>query len=224
MEKILDHILSGGEARYFPEAYTKQLVTMEDVNRYINTSDANEHDLVIIKEYSRLPTPIRKYGWRNSWNTRLIQKYWEDNCSLVLHTIHLNNNLKELIKFLEAYTGMQFDSHVYCGRVGSKSYSYHCDVSHNLILQCQGQTRWRVYPLITKQSMTFSEMKLSPVIDIVMNPGDIIWVPMFQVHYAEPITDRISVSFPFSLPCKEKTTIQPPINLTINTQRYLEIH
>lgn len=224
MEEILKYVLDGGSAKYFNNVYKEDLVTIEDVNNYINKTNANEYELAIIKNHSRITTPIKKYGWRNSWNTKMLQKYWNEGCAFVLHTIHLNEKLKKLIKSLEEYSGMQFDSHIYCGKAGSTSYNYHCDVSHNIIIQCQGVTRWRVYPLITKQSMTFSEMKLDPIIDVTMNPGDVIWIPMFQVHYAEPITDRLSVSLPFSSPCKERTTIQPPVNFTINTQRYLENH
>jgi len=220
MKEILDHVINGGSAKYFSKAYQKDLVTINDVNNYINRTNANEYELAIIRNHSRIKTPIKKYGWRNSWNNKMLQQYWNDGCGFVLHTIHLNDELKNLIKFLEEYSGMQFDSHIYCGKKESTSYEYHCDVSHNLIIQCQGSTRWRVYPLITKQSMTFSEMKLDPVIDVIMNPGDVIWIPMFQVHYAEPITDRLSVSLPFSLPCKEKTTIQSPVNFTLNTQRH----
>lgn len=219
MKEILIHALNSGEAKYFPDAYSPNLVSIDDINSYINRTNANDYELVVIENHSRKPTPIKKYGWRKSWNTKLLQKYWDSNCSLVLHTIQLNENLKKLIQYFEEETGMQFDAHTYCGKADSKSYKYHCDVSHNLILQCQGYTRWKVYPLITKQSMTFSEIKIDPVIDVVMNPGDMIWVPMFQVHYAEPITDRLSVSFPFALPCNEKTTIQTPLNLTLNTQR-----
>ena len=219
MKEILSHVLNNGESRYFQNAYSSNLVTIDDVNSYINRTNANEYELVVIEDHSRKQTPIKRYGWRNSWNTRTLKKYWDEGCSFVLHTIQLNENLKHLIQYFEEETGMQFDAHTYCGKSNSKSYRYHCDVSHNLILQCQGYTRWKVYPLITKQSMTFSEMKMDPVIDVVMNPGDMIWVPMFQVHYAEPITDRLSVSFPFSLPCKGGTTIQPLLDLTLNTQR-----
>ncbi len=33
----------------------------------------------------------------------------------------------------------------------------------------------------------------------VMNPGDMVYVPNRTYHYVEPVTDRISLSFPLIL-------------------------
>lgn len=220
MENIIQHVMSDREAKYFPKAYKKNLVTIDDFSNYINRTNANDKELAIIKEGKKIETPVIKYDWRNSWNNKLLESCWNDGYLFVLHTIQINDSVKDLIKFFEKETGFQFDAHTYCGKYNSKSYNYHSDVSNNLILQCQGHTRWKIYPLITKQPSTFLDMKLDPCIDVIMNPGDIIWIPKFQVHYAEPVTDRISVSFPFSSKCFNGTTIQSPLKLEINTQRH----
>ena len=40
-------------------------------------------------------------------------------------------------------------------------------------------------------------MKEKPILDVIMEPGDAIWIPMYYPHEAISLTPRLSVSFPF---------------------------
>ena len=41
-------------------------------------------------------------------------------------------------------------------------------------------------------------MKEDPILDVIMKPGDAIWIPAYYPHQAISLTSRMSVSFPFT--------------------------
>jgi ribosomal protein L16 Arg81 hydroxylase len=41
-------------------------------------------------------------------------------------------------------------------------------------------------------------MKEEPILDVIMEPGDAIWIPRYYPHEAISLTPRLSVSFPFT--------------------------
>ena len=46
--------------------------------------------------------------------------------------------------------------------------------------------------------MTPEELPGEPVLDVEMEPGDAIWIPMYYPHLATSRTKRLSVSFAIS--------------------------
>ena len=38
----------------------------------------------------------------------------------------------------------------------------------------------------------------APILDVIMKPGDAIWIPLHYPHLATSLTPRMSVSFPFT--------------------------
>ena len=38
-----------------------------------------------------------------------------------------------------------------------------------------------------------------PLLDVIMNPGDMVWIPEHYPHHAISITPRLSVSFPIQI-------------------------
>jgi ribosomal protein L16 Arg81 hydroxylase len=122
-----------------------------------------------------------------------IKKYILDNEDLNNKTVIFSNvlNYKKEFNYLinffklkvpELKKSFKNDVHVYAGlNETSKSFGEHFDQSANFILQTEGKSRWVI----------------SNFLDVVMEPGDIVYIPKLYVHECIPLTKRISLSFPF---------------------------
>jgi ribosomal protein L16 Arg81 hydroxylase len=86
------------------------------------------------------------------------------------------------LKVPELKKSVRNDVHIYAGlNEVSKSFGEHFDQSANFILQTEGKSRWVI----------------SSFLDVVMEPGDVVYIPKLYVHECIPLTKRISLSFPF---------------------------
>ena len=124
-----------------------------------------------------------------------IKKYvcYLSDCSRV------NSKVNALSNDLETLTSYPADAHIYFSveDIPSKGFGIHYDFSHNLIVQIDGQTHFKVWGKCEKDSpRNRDSMDEEPILDVVMNPGDIIFIPICYLHSAFSITKRLSISFP----------------------------
>lgn len=103
-------------------------------------------------------------------------------------------------------------AHCYAGKKESNSFSPHVDGPANFIFQIEGQQKFTVYEN-KKCALTEIAMPADAPLEYrkevydnlrvyeerIMNPGDMVYVPSRTYHYVEPVTDRISMSFPLIL-------------------------
>ena len=89
-----------------------------------------------------------------------------------------------MLKIPELNNFLGWDVHIYTGHENNcRSFGPHFDKAYNFILQTEGNSRWIV----------------DNGFDIILNPGDVIFIPKHCVHECKPLTKRISLSFPFWL-------------------------
>ena len=82
-----------------------------------------------------------------------------------------------------------------------KSFKVHEDCANNFIIQVEGQTHWRVYnnrcSNIVGKRFDYPEHDfLDCAIDVIMSPGDMLYIPARCYHQAQPHEKRLSVSIP----------------------------
>lgn len=116
-----------------------------------------------------------------------------------------NRVIGELLNTIEKLFDVNASAHLYCGRTsGSKSFNIHEDYPVNFICQIEGQTRWQVYNnrisyLYKTGTMNnqLSEDMLDKEIDVILKPGDVLYIPSRAYHAAIPKDEsRISISIP----------------------------
>ena len=99
------------------------------------------------------------------------------------------------------------DAHVYVCRNPELEHPFgaHIDGAHNVIVQCEGETNFKVWDKVENGEKLLEEKKNikmeideAPILDIIMKPGDAIWIPLHYPHLATSLTPRMSVSFPFT--------------------------
>lgn len=144
----------------------------------------------------------------------ITTKWWHGNCfnifqianhidvgySFVLtHMGGYNESINHLCSFIEEKYSTCSDVHIYGGLFSnSKSFGPHSDKPHNLIIQLDGTCRWIVYSEIFKNTGPFDpDTNLTPIIDCILEPGDGIFIPPFQVHSCIPLSKRLSASVAF---------------------------
>ena len=212
---MLDNLLNL-RSKYIENMFDPHMVSIGDINDYFNHRRCIPDELQVIdpstsekKDYSYINTQ-----WRKEYDHRMIENLWSTGHSFIIHSPHISPRVRKTVKEIEAKNNVSCDAHTYCGRADSKSFHPHSDNVHNLIVQCSGQSLWKVWKHSTAMSMTFPNLDDTDVmIEVVMKPGDAIFIPKGKIHQAKALTDRISVSFPFM---PGPTPLQDEINLEWN--------
>lgn len=163
----------------------------------------------IIESGTKKIHPEKIFVQNNPWHTALpdkqkILQYWKRGNGLVLtQADQLNSNIALLLNHLESkiFRGYFGSAHIYLSsRKGATTFSAHWDLPHNLIIQVRGKTRWNVFkerePLRGKPRI-LQINQLTPDIDAVLNPGDMLYIPPRAYHCCQALESRISVSIPF---------------------------
>jgi len=125
---------------------------------------------------------------------------WENfnsGCTLRLLCPHkLNDRVHCLLSNLEHEFGCFVGSNAYLTPGGSPNQGFapHYDDIEAFILQLEGYKKWRVYKPMSKaetlpressRDFTEDQMKdIEPVVDVVLGPGDLLYMPRGWVHQA----------------------------------------
>ena len=144
------------------------------------------------------------YNWINpNWATEnaypasLIQEEIKKYVCFLIDCSKANRSINEICAQLEDVSKAATDAHIFFSFI-TKDLSFdqyvHKDVSDNLIVQIDGKTNFKVWDTICPR-----EHFNKPVLDVVMEPGDIIYIPKDIWHGAFSLTKRLSVSFPMAV-------------------------
>jgi len=112
-----------------------------------------------------------------------------------------NKNINTICDYLEKQKRVVVDAHIYFDlhkKEKNTSLNKHWDRSDNIIVQVAGQTNFKIWDmyLYDKERQVITDKK--PMLDIILNEGDVIYVPSNIVHQATSLSKRLSVSFPMS--------------------------
>lgn len=160
-----------------------------------------------------------KPNWerQHRYEKKYVHELWNSGSSIILTKASLlTPNISAVAKAVEdRYPGKAAaDAHFYCSpNADARSFPCHADLDDNLLVHAIGSVRWKVYNVWAKidtdekgrrkfvSSVTMSEeeeTKHTPIIDTVLNVGDLLYIPAGMFHKAIPIGPRISISVPFS--------------------------
>ena len=189
-------------AEHIIGAFEPDLITIGDIERYLNSHKFLLDELCVIDpstniktDYNCIPGP-----WRKDYDPKSIEMMWDEGYAFIIHTPYINDKVKSIVAAVESSNFVSADAHTYCGKKNSQSFHPHSDNNCNLIIQCTGVTEWNIWDAKTKyDSDVFTEgLDVEPFMHFYARPGDALIVPRGQIHQAIPATDRISVSIPFA--------------------------
>ena len=114
-----------------------------------------------------------------------------------------SNKLWKMIATMEDYLQYGGGCNVYLTPAKAQGFAPHYDDIEAFVLQVEGQKRWRVYKPATKGDLLprYSSADLEQnmidedyvVIDVVLNPGDMLYFPRGWVHQASSAGDSHSL-------------------------------
>ena len=201
---------------YFP----RKLLTWKDLSYLINLRP------LMTAERTRFDTE-EKYRWINHpWALDencfppVLLKDMLDN--LLIYFVDMSRCTKKVNAFaerLEKKYDTPVDAHVYVDRCLNDTHPFgiHFDWNHNVIVQCEGITNFKVWEKMEGLSREswgergrgqLSMLGKKPLLDVDMKPGDVIWIPKYHPHLATSKTIRLSVSFPLAVPTEDGTVFQ----------------
>ena len=149
-------------------------------------------------------------GWNrnpNCYPPSLIRSLLDE---IVIYFTDMSRATKKINDFantIEHEYKRQTDAHIYICRDPKLEHPFGChlDASHNIIVQCEGETNFKVWNKLENGKQLIDQVKncnlsvnKKPVLDVVMKKGDAIWIPLHCPHEARSLTPRLSVSFPFT--------------------------
>jgi hypothetical protein len=197
---IMQLKLTLNKPEIFRNIFSPSIFTWDDVDfllNYIpfciNANDAGTANYIELinhvsgRKYDP-PIPYARYDWSDFTYSipYIFERIKQGDSFILLNLSRYNKDINDICKSLEEMTGTSSDAHLYGGLYPhSKSFGIHNDVPHNLIVQLDGTCLWKIW----------QEDKL--VIDDMLYPGDVIYVPASYYHQAIPTEKRLSISFPF---------------------------
>ena len=151
-----------------------------------------------------------EYSWPNqAWLTdvntyppSLLKNILKEKMGYFRDCTRINSKINNMSKILDELTGCPTDAHIYFSvienEISNQGFGIHNDMSHNLIVQVEGNTRFEIWDIKpkSKSRVNVDSVDIPPIIDVLLSPGDIVYVPAYFLHRATSKTKRLSISFP----------------------------
>lgn len=145
---------------------------------------------------------------KNCYPPSLLKGLMDTNMCYLTDMSRCTEKINSFAKSLEDEYNYQTDAHIYMCRhssgvgIDEHPFGVHYDRSDNVIVQCEGTTNFKVWDIVDPNfndyKMTPEEVPEEPILDVDMEPGDTIWIPVYAPHLAVSKTKRMSVSFPIN--------------------------
>lgn len=184
----------------------KNILSWNEIENYLNNPYFYNIDNVhIIDENNSFKCLEKKvYPWKDNFSYSPKEIFENINSGKTFYLDNFNrfnkrcNDISSEIQ--QNIFGINLDFHVYGGlRKDSNSFFVHKDFANNLILQIDGKSNWKVYNSNNsiKNRVLSSDENLELLIDCVLTPGDLLYIPMGNYHKCNPLSKRLSISVCF---------------------------
>lgn len=201
----------GRECRYKPghNADRASLLTLDDVRAVLADGRARYPHFILFAD-GRPVEPRQYLAARNVGgslgmdflNLRAVHRFLSSGASLKLSSLDdYWSRAASLRSAVQAQMGTTTGVAAIVSPPGQGAFVLHQDVEHVLVLQTSGSKRWKVYDRFPGQDATGSVSLpegVSPVLDITMSAGDVLYVPSGLPHVAQ-CADEWSVHVTFSV-------------------------
>jgi len=190
----------------YVENYVPDLLTWKEFADLINIRPLLTQERVKLLDPKKRIFKWYTHGWMKDVNTyppSLIRALLDEIVIYFSDMSRATKNINDFASFLEDQYERHTDAHIYVclNPKIEHPFAAHFDMQHNVIVQCEGKTNFKVWKEVedhTVEKQIQLDMKEEPIIDVIMEPGDAIWIPRYYPHEAISLTPRLSVSFPFS--------------------------
>lgn len=183
--------------QHFPQAVATDVITWNDIHDYFSTHTILNVELI---QGSKINIPKRGLYQHRDF---ILQHINANATFCITRFYNVNKQCFELWEtFCDAYADCGVDFHVFGGlSEAAQSFPPHNDLAANYIVQLDGQCEWIIYNEQATQAEALAykilpENQLTVQTKILMNPGDVLYIPSGKYHKCKPRGKRLSLSIP----------------------------
>lgn len=215
-------VIRGDEKK---KEFFSNITSWDKISQYLNNDRAvagfqmiAPGDIKLCMEKQGLEPP-KKFSWgRNpQWDKQKAHSLWNQGHSMILtKASQLSPNMNAICGAVEdGFANSAADAHFYCSpNENAAGFPCHADQDDNYLIHAIGTVHWQVWNVRMKRqkingrwkyegrsALSDSEVEKlgTPVIDIYLGPGDILYIPAGYFHKAEPVGARVSISVPLMI-------------------------
>lgn len=169
------------------------LANWKDIEFCINNPWQYNPSIIHKTLATRIPLKYSNSFWFDKAipDKQQVMDYVKQGHTLVLENFSVHSIATHAVcKKIEDIMNVTADMHLHCSLGKSNSHPIHCVTEDNFILQVSGETAWKVYDKLGPTG--------SAVIDTILRPGDLLFIPSNTYQAADPFEKRISISIPCS--------------------------
>ena len=127
-----------------------------------------------------------------------------------MHEWH--EGVAELAGLLSSQLGVDVDAQMFVTPPGAQALALHRDLADGLVLHLAGCKRWHAYARPKEGwSRGVAEETGAPVVDVVLQPGDVLYFPGGAAHEAVPVGDSLAVHLTFGIRHADETDLAAAI-------------
>lgn len=185
--------------QYF-EGVADKYATWKDVEYCLNNPQF--FDLEFINNGEKLFVEPRQHVWSRPHIPKEVAfDLFNQGHGLVITNFEFVEGKQQILRDIERqFPTMHAAMHLYCGLTGAGSFNIHEDWAHNFIIQIEGETEWTVFhnraSYLSTEEREVEESELDVAINVVLKPGDLLYIPDRCYHRAKPDGKRLSLSIP----------------------------
>ena len=139
---------------------------------------------------------IQDGWWEYRYNMNVLKELWDNCYTFIVHASCVTPRVRRLIESIEVQNNCWAQAHIYMGKMGSKSFPIHSDRPDNLIFQCVGSSKVTVYKQYAEYAALFPDADVDIEKEIILTPGNAVFIPSLRLHKFDPLEDRMSISVP----------------------------
>jgi len=114
------------------------IVSFDDVWKFLETTYVHENILELISPHNGIRISkdlyIEETLWEKRFNIDSLKKFWEECYTFIIHGSCVTPELRKIIEEIEEDNIVSAQSHIYMGKLGSRSFYNHADNPDNLII------------------------------------------------------------------------------------------
>ena len=202
------NLLYEDKAHYFKQLLPEvnELLSWDDVEDCFNKPELYNFEM-IGQDNLKIEIPMDKKAWVFSKPVQdkafMFERINKGFGFVIMDYAFHSKKTIELMNILEKIYMVNAAIHVYGGLADAKSFWIHEDYPSNFIFQAEGKTRWKIFhnrisTMYRSGTMNhqLKEEDLDLALDVVLEPGDALYIPSRAYHIAVPLGPRLSMSVP----------------------------
>ena len=175
----------------YVENYCPNLLTWKEFADLINIRPLLTQERVKLLDPKKRIFKWYTHGWMKDVNTyppSLIRALLDEIVIYFSDMSRSTKNINDFASFLEDQYERHIDAHIYVCRDPNIEHPFaaHFDMQHNVIVQCEGKTNFKVWKEVEDHSIEKQiQLDMSneePILDVIMEVGDAIWIPRYYPH------------------------------------------